>query len=186
MGRFAVSLFAISIVLTTVPEELLPGVFAQGPGELRAGDTTAAVGGVAEGSSGGVSQEIAGSSGSEDSSGSRPAETDRGALANPVKGTGSQGFFESFLNNPLNLILLMFVALYVVLLLLPKPGRKEQKALEERLANLKKNDRVVLSSGIHGIVANINAEAGTITLRVDEGSNAKITVDRSAIRSVEA
>jgi len=175
MGRFAVSLFAISIVLTTVPEELLPGVFAQGPGELRAGDTTAAVGGVAERSSG-----------SEDSSGSRPAETDRGALANPVKGTGSQGFFESFLNNPLNLILLMFVALYVVLLLLPKPGRKEQKALEERLSNLKKNDRVVLSSGIHGIVANINAEAGTITLRVDEGSNAKLTVDRSAIRSVEA
>jgi preprotein translocase YajC subunit len=107
-------------------------------------------------------------------------------LANPVKGTGSQGFFESFLNNPLNLILLMFVALYLVLLLLPKPGRKEQKALEERLANLKKNDRVVLSSGIHGIVANINAEAGTITLRVDEGSNAKLTVDRSAIRSVEA
>lgn len=61
-----------------------------------------------------------------------------------------------------------------------------QKALQERLANLKKNDRVVLSSGIHGVVANINAEAGTVTVRVDESTNTRLTVDRASIRSVEA
>jgi preprotein translocase subunit YajC len=72
------------------------------------------------------------------------------------------------------------------MLLVPKAGRKEQKLLQERLSNLKKNDRVVLSSGIHGIVANVNADAGTVTVRVDEGTNAKLTVDRAAIRSVEA
>ncbi|XZE22175.1 preprotein translocase subunit YajC [Pirellulaceae bacterium SH449] len=95
-------------------------------------------------------------------------------------------FGEAFFRNPLNLVLLVFVGLYVLLLFLPKPGKREQKALRERLANLKKNDRVVLNSGIHGVVANINAEAGTVTLRVDESSNARITVDRTAIRSVEA
>ena len=93
---------------------------------------------------------------------------------------------EAFLNNPLNLILVLFVAFYLFLLFVPKANRKEQKVLQERLSNLKKNDRVVLSSGIHGIVANVNADAGTVTVRVDEGTNAKLTVDRAAIRSVEA
>lgn len=100
--------------------------------------------------------------------------------------TPKTAFGEAFFRNPLNLVLLVFVGLYVLLLFLPKPGKREQKALQERLANLKKNDRVVLNSGIHGVVANINAEAGTVTLRVDDSSNARITVDRTAIRSVEA
>lgn len=100
--------------------------------------------------------------------------------------TAETSFGEAFFRNPLNLVLLVFVGLYVLLLFLPKPGKREQKALLERLANLKKNDRVVLNSGIHGVVANINTDAGTVTLRVDDSSNARITVDRTAIRSVEA
>lgn len=95
-------------------------------------------------------------------------------------------FSELFFANPLNLILFVFIALYVLLLFLPKPGAKDKKAQQQRLASLKKNDRVVLTSGIHGIVTNINTEAGTVTVRVDENSNAKIIVDRSAIRSVGA
>lgn len=105
----------------------------------------------------------------------------------PAQGTNKDASFsELFFANPLNLILLAFVALYVFLLFIPKPGAKERKLQQQRLASLKKNDRVVLTSGIHGIVSNISAENGTVTVRVDESSNAKLTVDRSAIRSVEA
>jgi preprotein translocase YajC subunit len=68
----------------------------------------------------------------------------------------------------------------------PKAGGKEQREQLERLKNLKKNDRVVTTSGIHGIVSNINIEAGTITLRVDENSNAKLTIDRMSIRTVSS
>ena len=95
-------------------------------------------------------------------------------------------FNELIFSNPLNLILFAFIALYVLLLFLPKPGAKERKAQQQLLSSLKKNDRVVLNSGIHGVVSNINTEAGTVTIRVDESSNAKITVDRTAIRNVVA
>jgi preprotein translocase YajC subunit len=115
------------------------------------------------------------------SAGETSADTGETDINTPKTSLG-----EGFFRNPLNLVLLVFVGLYVLLLFLPKPGKREQKALQERLANLKKNDRVVLNSGIHGVVANINTDAGTVTLRVDDSSNARITVDRTAIRSVEA
>ena len=99
----------------------------------------------------------------------------------------SQGFLEEFFANPLNYLLIFVVCFYIYMLFwAPKPGRKDEKAMLERLKNLKKNDRVVTSSGIHGIVSNINNEAGTITLRVDENSNAKLTVDRIAIRTIQS
>ncbi len=142
----------------------------------------------------------AGGSGTTSSAGAPPTPPSRGnADAAGVEITTSVGqpaagaaegppptFFESFFGNPLNLILLLFVAFYLFLLLVPKPGQKERKALQERLASLKKNDRVVLTSGIHGVVANINTEAGTVTVRVDESTNTRLTVDRASIRSVVA
>ena len=104
------------------------------------------------------------------------------SLARPKK---PQNIWEELVSNPLNYLLLLLVSVYVYLMFLqPKAGRKEQREQVERLKNLKKNDRVVTISGIHGIVSNINTEAGTITLRVDENSNAKLTVDRMSIRTV--
>lgn len=134
-----------------------------------------------DGSSAGVSSEnvAENDSGKTSSSGISTEDSSSPESAKP-------SFSEAFFRNPLNLVLVVFVALYVLILFLPKQAKREQKALQARLANLKKNDRVILNSGIHGVVANINSDAGTVTLRVDEGSNAKITVDRNAIRSVEA
>jgi preprotein translocase subunit YajC len=104
------------------------------------------------------------------------------SLARPKK---PQNIWEELVANPLNYLLLLLVCVYVYLMFLqPKAGRKEQREQVERLKNLKKNDRVVTISGIHGIVSNINTEAGTITLRVDENSNAKLTIDRMSIRTV--
>jgi preprotein translocase subunit YajC len=103
-------------------------------------------------------------------------------LSKPKK---PQNLWDELFSNPLNYLLLLVVCVYVYLLFLrPKAGGKEQREQVERLKNLKKNDRVVTTSGIHGIVSNINIEAGTITLRVDENSNAKLTIDRMSIRTV--
>jgi preprotein translocase YajC subunit len=106
--------------------------------------------------------------------------------ANPLsKPKKPQNPWDELFSNPLNYLLLLVVCVYVYLLFLrPKAGGKEHREQVERLKNLKKNDRVVTTSGIHGIVSNINTEAGTITLRVDENSNAKLTIDRMSIRTV--
>lgn len=202
MGRFSTSLLAISAMLVIVdvdyqwlsaqdgnnaqivaPDQ--PGTAAATSGETNpatdapANEKSSAM--VDSSDSAAISQ--AGASG--EVSGTDGPETTTVA-SNKTPGQANTTFSEAFFRNPLNLVLLVFLALYVLLLFLPKQAKKEQKALQARLVNLKKNDRVILNSGIHGVVANINSDAGTVTLRVDEGSNAKITVDRTAIRSVEA
>jgi len=92
---------------------------------------------------------------------------------------------EEFFSSPFNYLCLLIVSLYVYLMFVqPRGARQERKRQAERLSQLKKNDRVVTASGIHGVVSNINIEAGTVTLRVDENSNSKLTIDRSSIRSV--
>ena len=58
--------------------------------------------------------------------------------------------------------------------------RQQQKKIKEMLANLKKNDEVVTTSGIHGTVAIIKER--TVVLRVDEGC--RIEFDRESIASV--
>jgi preprotein translocase subunit YajC len=90
------------------------------------------------------------------------------------------GFF-----NPMNLLLLSALVVYL-LLIVPssRASRKTRKELEEKLANLKKNDRVVTSFGVHGVVAGIHSESNTVTLRIDENTNAKMTVTREAIHVV--
>lgn len=99
----------------------------------------------------------------------------------------SPSLLEEFFSSPLNYFLVLVVCLYVYLMFVqPRGVRREKKLQLQRLNNLKKNDRVVTSAGIHGIVSNINADAGTVTLRVDESSNTKLTIDRDSIRSVSS
>jgi preprotein translocase subunit YajC len=58
--------------------------------------------------------------------------------------------------------------------------RKQQDLLKA----LKRNDRVVTSSGIYGTVANVEREVDRVTLKVDEASNAKLTVTLASIAKV--
>ena len=52
------------------------------------------------------------------------------------------------------------------------------------LGGLKKNDRVVTSSGIYGTVVSVDRDADRVTLRVDESANAKLTVTLASIGRV--
>lgn len=190
MGRFVPSMIAMSFVLGVVPMDDLGAIslFAAAQEATAPNAETPAAAAPQTPTISSAPSANEGKAPSEESKGADGGTATSGDAGSSATGTGkpTPGFMDGFFNNPLNLILLMFVALYVFLLLVPKQGRKEQKALQERLANLKKNDRVVLSSGIHGVVANINAEAGTVTVRVDESTNTRLTVDRASIRSVEA
>jgi preprotein translocase subunit YajC len=105
-----------------------------------------------------------------------------------TQGSRAQGSPASWLevvSNPVTLLLLMAMVFYL-LLIVPsyRSSKKMQKDLDQKLANLKKNDRVVTSFGVHGVVAGIHSETKTVTLRIDENTNAKMTVNRETIRVV--
>ncbi len=80
-------------------------------------------------------------------------------------------------DNPIVPVLGMMV-LFFFLIILPaqRRQRKEQEAI---MANLKKNDEVVTSAGIIGIVANLKEGEDEVTLKIDD--NARIRVLRSTI-----
>ena len=95
------------------------------------------------------------------------------------------GSIAEVLLSPFNFMLMIFV-LFFFLVLWPQQRqmKAQQKALAAALANLKKNDRVITTGGVHGTVVQTTPEAGTVTLRIDEGSGAKMTVSREAIARV--
>lgn len=98
----------------------------------------------------------------------------------------SQEFWVEFFSNPISYLLLVMLALYLFIILpAQRSNRKAQREQREMLANLKKNDRVVTSFGVHGVISNIQNESGTVTLRIDESTNAKLTVNRETIRVVK-
>lgn len=76
-------------------------------------------------------------------------------------------------------VAIMFLYMFIV----QRPAmKKEQEAREDLLKNLKKNDRILTSGGIFGVVTNLDAEE--VTIRVDETTNTKIKITRSAVQKV--
>src|ERR1700676_467487 len=78
-------------------------------------------------------------------------------------------------------ILFMYVPIIAIFyFLIIRPQRQQQKKLKTMLDNLKKNDEVITTSGIHGTVVIVKEK--TVVLRVDEGC--RIEFDRESIASV--
>lgn len=78
----------------------------------------------------------------------------------------------------------MAMIVLVAWLLLYRPERERMRQQQELLAGLKKNDRVITTSGIYGTVANVDRDADRVSLRVDEAGNVKIAVAISSIAKV--
>ena len=90
---------------------------------------------------------------------------------------GGLGLFE----NPLFPIAGLFFLFYFIVIL---PDRKRKREESKMLSLLSKNDRIVTSGGIHGVVVAAPAESDVITIRVDENANTRLRVNRSSIVKV--
>ncbi len=90
------------------------------------------------------------------------------------------------LMSPFGFMLIAMSLLYFMVLLPQQRQSKKnaQRELAESLKNLKKNDRVVTVGGIHGTVLIASGDAPTVTIRIDDATNAKMTVNREAIMRV--
>ena len=75
-------------------------------------------------------------------------------------------------------LIFVFVIFYFLLI---RPQQRRQKAHEKLVAAVKTGDKVVTSSGIHGIVANVKEK----TILVKVADNVKIEFERSSVSSVE-
>ncbi len=71
-------------------------------------------------------------------------------------------------------IILIFAVLYFLMIL---PQQRRQKKHTQMLEQIKRGDRVVLGSGIHGIVSNV--KEATFLVKVAE--NTELEVDKSAV-----
>ena len=91
------------------------------------------------------------------------------AMAAPPGGSGNGGIMSI-----LPLMVGMFAIMYFIVI---RPQQKQKKEREAILAAIKKGDRVVTTSGIHGTVSALDEH--TVTLRVSD--QVKLTFDRSAI-----
>ena len=86
------------------------------------------------------------------------------------------------INNPLlQLPIIPYILIFLVFyFLVLKPQKNKQKEHKQMVENLKKNDQIVTSSGIHGTV--VLTKDKTVVVRVDD--NVKIEFEKEAIASV--
>ena len=91
--------------------------------------------------------------------------------------SGGGGGISDFIGNPITPFLLMMVVFFFLIIL--PAQRREKKQREAIMSSLKKNDEVVTSAGIIGIVAHIKDNADEVTLKIDD--NARLRVLRSSI-----
>ena len=77
--------------------------------------------------------------------------------------------------------LLPFAFIFIIFyFLLIRPQQKRQKEHQRLLSDLKTGDKVITTSGIHGLIANVK----DTTFLVKVADNVKIEVDKNAIASV--
>jgi preprotein translocase subunit YajC len=83
--------------------------------------------------------------------------------------------------NPIYLIVIISALFYFIVL---RPDRKKRQETEKRLKELKKNDRVVTIGGIIGSIVQAKSDSDEITIKIDESTNTKMRILRSAVREV--
>jgi preprotein translocase subunit YajC len=83
--------------------------------------------------------------------------------------------------SPFGLLIPMLAVGILFWFFMIRPMKRQEQDRQALLSALKKNDRVVTSGGIIGIVASIKDKDDEVTLKVDESNNVRLRVTRSSI-----
>jgi len=75
-------------------------------------------------------------------------------------------------------LLIIFALFYFMLI---RPQQRRQKEHAQLVSGIQTGDKVITSSGIHGIIANVKDR--TVIVKIAE--NVKIEMDRAAITTIE-
>ena len=75
-------------------------------------------------------------------------------------------------------LIIIFGIMYFLLI---RPQQTKEKERQAMLTKIKKNDHVITTGGIHGIVAGVKDDE--VTLKVDEAQNVRIRFARYFVRT---
>lgn len=78
----------------------------------------------------------------------------------------------------------MIAILVMAYFMLIRPQQRQKADMARALDSLKKNDRIVTIGGIYGTVVNVAKNSEEITIRIDEGTSAKMRIQRTAVKSI--
>ncbi|OGS17378.1 MAG: preprotein translocase subunit YajC [Elusimicrobia bacterium RIFOXYA2_FULL_50_26] len=83
-------------------------------------------------------------------------------------------------SNPLGSFLPLIVIFFIFYFLMIRPQQKKMKEHQKMLNELKKDDRVITSGGIHAVV--VALKGNLLEVKIAEG--VKIIIDKSAVSAV--
>ena len=82
-------------------------------------------------------------------------------------------------------IITITIIFFLYIFIVQRPNMKrEQDARRAPLDNLKKNDRVLTTSGIYGVVTNVQRDSDEVTIRIDENTQTKLKITLNAVQRV--
>ena len=86
---------------------------------------------------------------------------------------------------PMLPIIAFGIIMMLYIFIVQRPNlKREQEARNALKQNLKKNDRILTTSGIYGVVTNVQSDADEVTIRVDDATGAKLRITLSAVQRV--
>ena len=103
------------------------------------------------------------------------------AQAAPAPAGDGAGGFGAIFATPILPFLLIGIVFYFLMM---RPEQRKRKEQEKLLAALQKNDHVVTIGGICGTIVNASPGSTYVTIRVDDSTNTRLKVLRSAISRV--
>jgi preprotein translocase subunit YajC len=82
----------------------------------------------------------------------------------------------------LPMVVMMALLFGIIYLLIVRPQQRAEAQRREMQARIKKNDHVITTGGIKGIVTSVKDDE--VTLKVDEANNVRIRFTRASIAAV--
>jgi preprotein translocase subunit YajC len=81
----------------------------------------------------------------------------------------------------IQLVMFGMIGILFYFLMIRAPMKRQEQERQGLISNLKKNDEVVTTGGIIGVVANVSDTQDEVTLKLDESSNVRVRVMKSNI-----
>ncbi len=79
----------------------------------------------------------------------------------------------------LPLLIIMFAIMYFLII---RPQKQKEKKRLAMISNVRKQDKIVTSGGVHGVI--VTVKENEVVIRVDDAKDVKLRIDKSAITTV--